>query len=241
MKKLNNELRKKIIEKGYENNMWGYGSAFSCLDTIKYLYDEVLKKEDIFILSKGHGAMALYAVLEENVKNLPWKEHPELDEKNGIYATSGSLGHGLPIATGRAFAKKLKGNSGRVYVLTGDGEMQEGSNWEALMIANALNLNLTLLVDCNKYQSIEKLRDNIKMDSKSLEKKIKSFGFNAKIINGHKISGLKKIKASKEDGCNAFILDTIKGKGISILEDGCPHSYIWKSKEEYLKYIKELK
>jgi transketolase len=239
MKTLNGDLRKKIIEKGYENNMWGYGSAFSCLDTIKYIYDEVLNKEDLFILSKGHGAMALYAVLESKGKKPLWKEHPELDEKNGIYATSGSLGHGLPIATGRAFAKKLKRKNGRVYVLTGDGEMQEGSNWEALMIANSLKLNLTLLVDWNKYESIEKLKDSLKIDNKSLEKKLKSFGFKTKTINGHDLNELSKLKSLK-NGCNAIILDTIKGKGISILEKDSPHSYIWKNKEEYIEYLKEL-
>jgi transketolase len=236
---LNKELRRTILEKGYKNNITHYGSALSCVDAIKYLYDDVLKKEDTFILSKGHGAMALYAVLESKGKNPIWRLHPELDEKNGIYATSGSLGHGLPIATGRAFAKKLKGEKGRAYVLTGDGEMEEGSNWEALMIANSLKLNLTLLVDWNKYQSIEKLKENFKIEGKSLEKKLKSFGFRTKIINGHDPEELKKIGRLK-DGCNAVILDTIKGKGVSIFEKDCPHVYNWKNEEEFLKYLKEL-
>ncbi len=238
MKTLNSDLRRKIIEKGFENHMWGYGSAFSCLDAIRYLYDEILNKEDIFILSKGHGAMALYAILETKGKKPVWREHPELDEKEGIYATSGSLGHGLPIATGRAFAKKIKNEKGFVYVLTGDGEMQEGSNWEALMIANSLKLNLTLLVDSNKYQSIERINENLKMNDKSLEKKIKSFGFKTKIIEGHNPEELRKIKRLK--GCNAIILNTIKGKGISILEKDSPHSYVWKNEKEYPEYLKEL-
>ncbi|HPD81653.1 MAG TPA: thiamine pyrophosphate-dependent enzyme [Candidatus Pacearchaeota archaeon] len=239
MKTLNRNLRKRIIEKGYENNMWGYGSAFSCLDAIKYLYDEVLNQKDTFILSKGHGAMALYAVLESKGKKPVWMEHPELDEKNGIYATSGSLGHGLPIAIGRAFAKKIKETESIVYVLTGDGEMQEGSNWEALGIASSLHLNVTLLVDCNKYGSLEKLKGDTKTDNKSLEKKIKTFGFKTKKINGHNIKSLRKIK--REEGCNAILLDTIKGKGISILEKDSPHSYIWKNEKECSKYLEELK
>ena len=236
---LNKELRRRILEKGYQNDLSHYGSALSCVDAIKYLYDYILNEKDVFILSKGHGAMALYAVLESKGKNPSWKLHPELDEKEGIYATSGSLGHGLPIATGRAFAKKLKGEKGRVYVLTGDGEMQEGSNWEALMIANSLNLNLTLLVDWNKYQSIERLKDRFKIDGKSLEKKLRSFGFKTKIIDGHSIEGLRNI-GKLRDGCNAIILDTIKGKGVSILEKDSPHTYSWKNKEEYLSCLKEL-
>lgn len=236
---LNKELRKIILEKGYKNNLTHYGSALSCVDAIKYLYDEVLKEEDRFILSKGHGSMALYVVLESKGKNPIWRLHPELDEKNGIYATSGSLGHGLAIAAGRAFAKKITGNSGRIYVLTGDGEMQEGSNWEALMLADSLNLNLTLMVDCNKYQSIEKIKKEIKLDNISLERKLKSFGFNTRVINGHDTKELFYLK-QKNEGCNAFILDTLKGKGVSVLEKDCPHVYTWKSEEEYLNSLKEL-
>jgi transketolase len=239
METLNKEIRRKILEKGHQNNISHYGSALSCVDAIKYLYDNVLDKEDVFILSKGHGAMALYAVLEEHGKNPIWKLHPELDEKNGLYATSGSLGHGLPIATGRAFAKKLKGEKGRVYVLTGDGEMEEGSNWEALMIANSLDININLLVDFNKYQSLGKVQDIMNMNEKSLERKLKSFGFKTKIINGHDPEELKKLGRLKY-GRNAVILDTIKGKGVSSLERDCPHTYNWKDEEEYLRALKEL-
>jgi transketolase len=240
MKTLNIELRKKILEKGYQNNMSHYGSALSCVDAIKYLYDNVLKEEDVFILSKGHGAMALYAVLESKGKNPDWTEHPELNEKKGIYATTGSLGHGLPIATGRAFAKKIKGEKGRVYVLTGDGEMEEGSNWEAMMIANSLKVNLNILVDWNKYQAIGDVDETTNINGKSLEKKLSSFGFKTKIINGHTINGLKHLK-ELEEGCNAIILNTIKGKGISILEREHNHVYNWKNEEEYLRDFKELK
>lgn len=239
MESLNRDLRKKIIEKGYEHGMGHYGSAFSCVDAIKYLYDEVLNEKDIFILSKGHGSMALYSVLESKGKNPTWNEHPELNEKEGIYATTGSLGHGLPIATGRAFAKKLKKEDGKIYVLTGDGEMQEGSNWEALMLANSLNVDINVLIDWNKYQSVGTIKENMKINAKSLEKKLRSFGFKTKIINGHKINDLKKLKELK-DGRNAIILNTIKGKGISILEKDHPHVYTWKSEEEYIKYLKEL-
>ena len=134
MKLLNKNLRKKIIEKGYELKNGHLGSALSCVDTIKYLYDEVIGENDLFILSKGHGSLALYSVLESKGKKVSWREHPEIKEEEGIYATTGSLGHGVPIGLGRAFAKKLRGDEGKVYVLIGDGEIEEGSNWESFII-----------------------------------------------------------------------------------------------------------
>ena len=102
----NKELRKKLIENIYEKQMKHVGPALSCLDIIDYLYANVLKQDDIFILSKGHGAIALYTVLEKHGKKPDWLMHPELDEEKGIHATTGSLGHGLPIAIGRTFAYK---------------------------------------------------------------------------------------------------------------------------------------
>ena len=235
---LNKELRKKILERMYKDHNGHYGAVFSCLDAIKYLYDEVLSEEDTFILSKGHGAMALYAVLEERGMSPKWTDHPELDEQNGIYATTGSLGHGTPIATGRALAKKLKGSNGRTYVLLGDGEFLEGSNWEALNIANFLRVNLNVLVDWNKYQSVGSLEEYHRIDGKTLEERLKSFGFETQTINGHEIGGLRKLKKLKE-GCNAIILDTIKGKGVSFIEQNHPHVYHL-TKEEYDEAIKEL-
>ena len=238
MKVLNKNLRKRIIQKGYEMKNGHLGSALSCVDVIKYLYDEVLQKDDLLILSKGHGSMALYSVLEGKMENVLWREHPEIDEEKGIYATTGSLGHGVPIGLGRAFGKKLKGNLGKVYILTGDGEIEEGSNWESFILANKLDVNLNLLIDWNKYQAIGELKKDLNLDGFSLEKKLTSFGFKSQILNGHNLGELKKLK-NLGNGLNAVILDTIKGKGVKFLEEEHPHVYI-PNEGEYYKFLNEL-
>lgn len=240
MEILNKDLRKKIIEKGCEFKLGHFGAALSCVDCISYLYDNVLTIQDIFILSKGHGAPALYAKLEEMGKNVNWKEHPELDEKSGIYATTGSLGHGLPIAVGRAYAKRLKGDNGKVYVLLGDGEIQEGSNWEALMIASKLKVDINVLIDWNKYSATDSIESTLCLDAKDLSRKLTAFGCNTYIINGHDEKELEKLKELGE-GLNAVILDTIKGKGVRLLEQSHDHVYYWHlNPEEYKKALEDL-
>jgi len=239
---INKQLRRRIIEKAYAENLEHNSSALSCVDAIAYLYSNVLREQDMFILSKGHGAMALYAVLETQGKKVKWEMHPEHDEANGIYATTGSLGHGLPIAVGRAYAKKLRGDNGRVYVLTGDGEMEEGSVWEALCLANRFEVNLNLLVDWNKYQVAGNVEQIAKINRKSLDEKLRAFGCRTVFtVNGHSPEALQMI-GQMGDGLNAVVLDTIKGRGVKILEDERPHGFSWKSHpEEYKKALEELR
>jgi transketolase len=239
-KMLNKDLRKKIVEKSHSCKLSHCGGALSCVDFINYLYENVMKENDLFILSKGHGSMALYGVLEKHGKNPAWTMHPELNEKQGIYATTGSLGHGLPIAVGRALAKKLKKDNGKVYVLCGDCEMAEGSVWEALSIAKTLNVdNLTVFVDCNKYGVICPTK-RLGLDKDSLKKKLEAFGFNSLILNGHDENELGKIKKLGQ-GLNAIVLDTIKGKGIDFLEKSHAHGFnFFYEPEKYERMMKEL-
>jgi len=244
---LNKNLRRRIVEEGYKRHHGHYGSSMSCLDTIKYLYDNVLQPEDIFILSKGHGAPALHVVLEEHGITPPWTIHLEYDPEHGIEATSGSLGLGLPIAAGRAYAKKLKSESGNVYCMCGDGEMQEGSIWEALNIAHRLNLtNLTVLVDHNKYQAITSVKEIMYEGSESLEAKLKAFGCFTTVINGHRegsLAALKYLRVAQYDKLNAVILDTVKGKGIPFLEKNPTHHvlYMHEHPDIYEATLEELK
>jgi len=252
---MNEDLRLRILEKGKEKGFGHYGSIMSCVDVIKYLYDEVLTKDDIFILSKGHGAPALHAVLESKGFNPPWTVHNIYDEENGISATTGSLGLGLPIAVGRAFAKKLKNETGNVYCMVGDGECQEGVIWESLNISHKFNLtNFILLVDYNKYQAIQDIKTIMDEDDNSLRRKIEAFGFEVyDVYNGHDIVSLKTINAimslfSIEDKIiyrnpKCFIIHTQKGKGIPYIEQNPSFHVIYQSEhpEEFEEAVKSLK
>jgi transketolase len=239
---LNKDLRRRIIEKGAEIGCSHFPTAFSCLDIIKYLYDDILTLNDKFILSKGHGEMALFAVLESKGYHPNWTVHLNLNEKEGIYATTGSLGHGLPLGVGRAFAKKIKNEPGNIYVLTGDGEMEEGSNWEALNIADNLGLdNLILLIDWNKYQATDPIKTVSKNDDLKLKMKLRAFGCNVYLINGHDENEFLKL-GNLEKGLNAVILDTIKGKGISYLENSHAHKLDpIRESDKYKQALEELK
>ena len=240
MNEINNDLRKKILEKGRAAGLVHYSSAFSCLDFVAYLYDNVLKEEDTFILSKGHGAMALYAVLEKHGFNPTWQMHPDYDPKNGIMATSGSLGHGLPIGLGYALAKKFQSNPGRTFVLIGDGESVEGTNWEALSLANKFGVNLTVAVDWNKNQIGGEVKDISGIDYHTLLRRFEAFGCDTSYLRGHSQEDLGKIK-TLDSKLNALILDTVAGKGVSFLEELQPHHYdLNKFPEQYARAIKEL-
>lgn len=147
--------------------------------------------------------------------------HLEIDEKNGINCTTGSLGHGLPIATGMAFAKKKQKKDGRVYVLMSDGECQEGTTWESLLISTKHKLdNLFILIDYNKLQALSKLDDALPLES--LHKKFLSFNCNCiNVKNGHSfnqiISALNRKKNNSKP--SVIIFNTIKGKGIKEFEN----------------------
>ena len=255
---MNENLRLRILEMGKIKKMGHYGSSMSCLDTIKYLYDEVLTNDDIFILSKGHGAPALHAVLESKGFNPPWTIHNEYDEKNGIKATTGSLGLGLPTAIGRAFAKKLKNEPGNIYCMVGDGECQEGVIWESLNIAHKFNLtNFILLVDYNKYQAIQDIKTIMDEDDDSLRNKIEAFGFEVyDIWDGHDIVSLRTIQTlmnffNVEEkfifrNPKCFLIHTQKGKGIPFLEKNPSFHVIYqhehiKEFEEAVKHLEETK
>ena len=154
-----NDLIKRIIEKDFELKNNHSASALSCLPIIEHIYSSFDFKNDVFLLSKGHACFALYAVLEKYGFHPDWtKVHPERDVQQGITNTSGSLGHGLPLAVGIALANKIQGVRGNVHVLLGDGECQEGTTWEALLIAERFELfNLSVYVDANEYQGITEL------------------------------------------------------------------------------------
>jgi len=205
-----NKLRNRILEIAYRDGMGHIPSAFSILDIVWTLYDKVMTKDDQFILSKGHGCMALYAVLEEKGL-LDWSEklwgHPK--RGGAILASTGSLGHGLPMAIGLAMAKKIKGELGRVFCLIGDGECNEGTTWESALFAPHHKLdNLVVIVDQNK--SSERA-----LSTGSLVKKFEAFGWYAHEQSSNFYFPYPTIKNGIPQ---VVVANTIKGNGIPFMQ-----------------------
>lgn len=216
-KKLRQKTFNAFIEKGEAH----LGGSFSMIEVLLTIYELFLKTGDKFILSKAHASFPLCILLKEKGFNPEIKTHLEIDEKNGINCTTGSLGHGLPIAVGMAFAKKKQNTKGKIFVMISDGECQEGTTWESLLIASKHNLdNLVIIVDYNKIQALSKIKDALPLDS--ILEKFKAFNCNClEIKNGHSFDelnkGFKKIKKNKKP--NVLIVNTIKGKGIKEFEN----------------------
>ena len=155
LKKKALKLRQKTFNAFIEKGEAHLGGSFSMIEILLAIYEIILKKNDKFILSKAHASFPLCLLLREKGFNTKIKTHLEIDEKNGINCTTGSLGHGLPIATGMAFAKKKLKKKGKVFVMISDGECQEGTTWESLLIAAKHKLdNLVIIVDYNKLQAL---------------------------------------------------------------------------------------
>ena len=234
-------LRRYVIDAMRGGGRGHLGSSMSMIEILRVLYDLVLKYDpknpesadrDRFVLSKGHGCLALYAILADK-GFLPISElesfcrptsrlggHPERGKVPGVEASTGALGHGLPIAVGLALAMRLQKRNSRVFVLTGDGEINEGSNWEAGMAASKHKLsNLTVMVDYNKLQSYGKTSEVL--DLEPLVDKFKCFGFVTHEVDGHDVAALEAIfkKLPFSDGApSAIICHTIKGKGFPFAE-----------------------
>lgn len=201
-------LRKRILEVALRDEMGHIPSALSILDIVWVLYDKVMTKDDQFILSKGHGVMALYAVLEAKGL-LDWNSKLMGHPKRGgaILASTGSLGHGLPMAVGLAKAKKIKGEAGRVFCLIGDGECNEGTTWESAMLASHHKLdNLVVIVDQNHSSDRA-------LDTGDLQKKFEAFGFHSE----ERFEGNIFHFDNGESNPKALIVRTIKGEGVPFM------------------------
>ncbi len=217
------------------------GSTFSLLDIIRVLYEDVLRVDparprwpdrDRFILSKGHGCLALYLNLAER-GFFPREElfrfcrfegmlggHPEFGKVPGVEASTGSLGHGLSLGVGMALAARLDRKPYRVVVLTGDGECNEGSVWEAALSAGKHRLSaLTAIVDYNQMQSYGSTREV--QDLEPFADKWRSFGFAVREVDGHDVPALRAVFAAlpfAPDRPSAVIAHTVKGKGMPAME-----------------------
>jgi transketolase len=258
-------LRRHIVESTTEAASGHPSTSLSMVEVVTTLYfGGVLRydteephapERDRFILSKGHGAPGLYAVLAEagyfpveELKSLrklgsPLEGHPNMCRLPGVEASTGSLGQGLSIGVGHALGAKLDGLGYRVYVMTGDGETEEGQVWEALMFAGNHDLdNLTLIIDRNGYQQTAAVADVQPLDP--LVKKLEAFNWQVKEVDGHSLDDLAEafewargISGSPQ----AIVAKTVKGKGVSLLESG-PHKWHGKPlpKDEEAKALEEI-
>jgi transketolase len=238
---INADLRLRIIEMICNSGEGHIPSSFSIVDIIEHLYGSVLNvnpdnatlsNRDYFILSKGHGAAALFVVLEKygflsalDIENYGTKlgilgGHPDSTKVPGVEACTGSLGHGMPMAVGIALGLKIQKKENQVYCLVGDGECQEGTIWEAANIATNQKLqNLSVIVDWNG--SAQQL-----MPLENLEAKWKAFGWKTQVIDGHDQSSLQESlnkSAMNSTGMpQVFIAKTVKGRGVPFLEGHGP-------------------
>ena len=254
---------KKNVLKMAKNGGCFIGSAFSCIDILAYLYGNVLdikkiknmeKDRDILLLSKGHAVAALYAVLaqvgiisKDRLENylsvnddLYWHPNPNIP---GIEFHSGSMGHGLSIGIGMAFASKLNKINNRIFVVLGDGELNEGSIWESVLIANAYNLdNLIAIIDRNFRQANLKTEELIPLES--IQEKFSAFGWKTFSCNGHDINDIRQIfeQTSKDisDKPKVIIANTVRGNGIPLMEDNSEYwfgDFNEKELEEFNKIL----
>lgn len=258
LKEKASNIRKNILRIANSSKGPHTGTALSCVDILTVLYFDTLniksfddENRDIFILSKGHGAMALYATLYE--KGYLSKEdlfsyykdggslpaHLDKDTNDAIEISSGSLGHGLPQALGFAYSKKLKNKNSKVYVLMGDGETQEGSIWEAAMLAPKMNLdNLVVFIDRNNLQGYGRPSELVSFEP--IDDKFKSFNWDVYRVDGHDVDAIKDAVNKQSNKPKMIVCDTTKGKGVSFMEDEMKWHYFIVTDEFLEQGIKEL-
>lgn len=258
-----NEIRKRDLRMIHEAGMGHTGGDMSATDILATLYLSVLNVDpkkpsdplrDRFIMSKGHCSGALYTTLAY-AGFFPWEElstymkplsrlngHPDRNKVPGVETNTGPLGHGLPVAVGAAIGAKIDGAGWRVFVLTGDGELQEGSNWEAAMTAGHRGLdNLTVIVDKNRLQQGDAVDNTVRIDP--LRAKFEAFGWSVIEVDGHDIAALLATFESlpANAGRPTFVIaHTHKGKGISFMEDQAHWHHKVPSKDELSRALEEL-
>ncbi len=256
------KIRMGIIEGTYNAKAGHPGGSLSSADLFAYLYDKEMKyradepkweDRDRFVLSKGHCAPGLYAALAykgffpvEDLKTLRHigsylQGHPNMNTVPGIDMSTGSLGQGVSVAAGMAKAAKYMNKDINVYTLLGDGEIEEGQVWEAFMFAKQYNLdNLCVIIDCNGLQ-IDGPCSEV-MSAEPIDEKLKSFGFDYTVIDGNDFDAIEGAfdKFHKSDKPFAIIMKTVKGKGVSYMENQVGWHGKAPNEEEYNIAMAEL-
>lgn len=264
LRSIASQLRARIIETSSKTGTPHLGSCLSCVDLLTVLYYSVLRIDpsqprdparDRFILSKGHAAPALFQILAMRgfypeswlqaygEDGSVFAEHPPTpDHLAGIEAATGSLGHGLPMGLGMALAARIQKRDYKVYAVLSDGECNEGSVWECAMLAAAQKVtNLCAMIDFNKWQATGRSQEVMALDS--LVDKWRAFGWDTCEIDGHDMGAILQALARFPSGNSkptAIIAHTVKGKGVSFMEDDNNWHYRIPTAEEVLLARREL-
>lgn len=264
LKEIAKNVRRGIIEAVYSGKSGHPGGALSCADILTYLYfnemnvnpnDPKNSDRDRFVLSKGHASAAIYSVLAnrgffpvEDLKGFRKSDsylqgHPDMNKISGIDMTTGSLGQGLSVANGMALAGKLDNKNYYVYVVMGDGELEEGQIWEAAMSSAHYKLNNVIaFVDFNGLQIDGSV--NEVMNVTPIKEKFEAFGWNTLCIDGHNFEEIREaVKVAKEskEKPTVIIAHTVKGKGVSFMENQVGWHGKAPNDEEYNNAISELR
>jgi len=245
------KARLRMLQLHHDAGVGHIGGNLSALDAMLYLHHYVMSAEDQFVLSKGHAAGALYVTLwsrgilqESDLCSFHddgtlLSGHPPPRRLEGIPVATGSLGHGLPMACGMALARKLRKQPGQIFCLCSDGEWQEGSNWEALIFARHHNLsNLVVLVDVNGLQGFGSTQTVASMND--LGKHMEAFGLRTRELDGHLEASLEQINTRSVEDRWCYLLQTVKGKGISFMENRLEWHYLPLDEASYRQALAEL-
>ena len=266
LEKIANNVRIDILEEVYNAKSGHIGGAFSIADILTVLYFNEMNIDakspyspdrDRLVLSKGHASAALYAVLAEKgyidkeelktFRNIDsnLQGHPDMNKVPGVDMTTGSLGQGLSVANGMALSSKLDSRGYRVYCILGDGELQEGQVWEAAMTAEKYQLdNLCVIIDANELQLTDTTMNVKGINQNDIEQKFRAFGFQTVVIDGHNIESIIRaltIAEMTKGKPTAIICNTIKGKGVSFMENQIDWHGKAPNDEEYKIAMQELK
>ena len=246
-------VRRQFLRMHFEARAGHLGTGLSDIDILVYLYKAWLRSGDQFILSKGHGASSLYAtlhhfgLLSDEAIATYYKDgtllpaHPAPGALAAIPAATGSLGHGLPIAAGLAYAYKyLHHSKQRVACLVSDGECNSGSLWEAALFAGHHRLdNLTVIIDANGLQGFGRTKDVL--DLEPLADKWRAFRFRCEEVDGHDFSSLHEALQRAPDGCPTCVLArTVKGKGVRLMENKLEWHYLPMNEQQYQGALADL-
>jgi transketolase len=257
LEKIRHESLLKILNLHKDAHAGHIGSSLSCLEILVFLYFSRMKEGDEFMLSKGHAASTLYTVLEKagkisreelatyHINGTLLAVHPPCSGKlNGITFGTGSLGHGLSLATGLALSARFTKKHSNIYCVISDGDCDEGSTWEAALFAAHHKLkNLTVIIDNNGIQGFGKTGDVI--DLESLKKKWEAFNFEVMVAeNGNDFESLseafKKLDAVKSSKPRCIIAKTTKGNGVSFMENKIEWHYLPMDDQQYESAIIEV-